>query len=43
MVKRAGVTAVGSRSGDCFPPFRPDGASAALEDDSKPTVSFFLS
>ena len=43
VVKRVGVPAVGSRSGDCCPPFRPDGASAALEDELKPTVSFFLS
>lgn len=42
VVRRVGVTAVGSRSGDCCPPFRADGASAALEDDSKPTVSFFF-
>lgn len=42
VVKQVGVTAVGSRSGDCCPPFRADGASAALEDETKQTVSFFF-
>lgn len=42
VVKWVGVTAEGSRSGDCCPPFRADGASAALEDESKQTVSFFF-